>query len=138
MSGATKKPSFARVIARSVFLVYVGMLNTNYPQCGDCTFSTSLVRECTDVSYVAREGVELAIHNESVVVKEIKEVELRSRRTQFICDRNYNRIGLKPRGHVPSRLLVKTSVTQKEKRKGICIEGYPEKYHFLLFLRIQN
>ena len=82
--------------------------------------------------------MELAIHKESVVVKEIKEVELRSRRTQFICDRNYNRIGLKPRGHVPSKLLVKTSVTQKEKSKGICIEGYPEKYHFLLFLRIQN
>ena len=82
--------------------------------------------------------MELAIHKESVVVKEIEEVELRSRRTQFIYERNYNRIGLKPRGHVPSRLQVKTSVTQKEKSKGICIEGYPEKYHFLLFLRIHN
>ena len=119
MSGATKKPSFARVIARSVFLVYVGMLNTNYPQCGDCTFSTSFVRECTDVSYVAREGVELAIHNESVVVKEIKEVELRSRRTQFIYHRNYNRIGLKPRGHVPSRLRVKKLRLPLHKRRKV-------------------
>ena len=30
------------------------------------------------------------------------------------------------------------SVTQKEKSKGICIEGYPEKYNFLLLLRILN
>ena len=36
------------------------------------------------VSYVAGEGVELTIHKESVVVEEIKQVELRSRRTQFI------------------------------------------------------
>ena len=33
---------------------------------------------------------------------------------------------------------VKTSVTQKEKSKGICMEGCPRKYHFLLFLRIHN
>ena len=30
------------------------------------------------------------------------------------------------------------SVTQYEKSKGIFMEGYPEKYHFLLFLRILN
>ena len=59
------------------------------------------------VSYVAGEGVELTVHKESVVVEEIKEVELRSRRAQFIYDRNYNRIGLQPRGHAPSRLSVK-------------------------------
>ena len=29
---------------------------------------------------------------------------------------------------------VKTSTTQKEKSTGICMAGYPEKYHFLLFL----
>ena len=34
-------------------------------------------------------------------------MELRSRRAQFIYDRNYNRIGLQPRGHAPSRLQVK-------------------------------
>ena len=54
----------------------------NYPRCGDCAFSASFVKECTDVSYVA-EGVELTLHKESVVVEEIKEVELRSRREQI-------------------------------------------------------
>ena len=59
--------------------------------CGDCAFSASFVRECTDVSHVAGEGVELTVHKESVVVEEIKEVELRSRLAQFIYDRNYDR-----------------------------------------------
>ena len=53
--------------------------------------SASFVRECTDVSHVAGEGVELTVHKESAVVEEIKEVELRSRLAQFIYDRNYNR-----------------------------------------------
>ena len=57
--------------------------------CGDCAFSASFVRECTDVSYVA--GEELNVHKESIAVEEIKEVELRSRCVQFIYDRNYNR-----------------------------------------------
>ena len=35
------------------------------------------------VSYVAGEGVEFIAHEESVVVAEIKEVELRSRRAQL-------------------------------------------------------
>ena len=61
------------------------MLYMNYPRCGDCAF----VKECTDVSYVAGEGVELTAHKESVVVEEIKEVELRSRHEQFIFDRNF-------------------------------------------------
>ena len=81
MSGATRKPT---VIARYVFLVYVAMLYMNYPRCGDCAFSASFVRECTDVSHVAGEGVELTVHKESVVVEEIKEVELRSRRPHFL------------------------------------------------------
>ena len=34
-------------------------------------------------SYVAGEGVELTLHKESVVVGEIKEVELRSRRSNL-------------------------------------------------------
>ena len=79
----------------------------NYPRCGDCAFSASFVRECTDVCDVAGEGMELTVHKESVVVEEIKEVELRSRRAQFIYDRNYNRIELRRRGHAPSRLPVK-------------------------------
>ena len=40
------------------------------------------------VSYVAGEGVELTLHKESVVVEEIKEVELRSGRVRFIFGRN--------------------------------------------------
>ena len=59
--------------------------------CGDCAFSASFVRECTDVNYVAREGVELTVQKESVFVEEIKKVGLRFRRAQFIYDRNYNR-----------------------------------------------
>ena len=80
------------------------------------------------VSYVAGERVELTVHKESVVAEEIKEVELRYRRVQFIYDSNYNRIGLQPRGHEPSRLSVKKLRRQKEKSKGICMKGYPEKY----------
>ena len=78
------------------------------------------------VSYVAGEGVELIVHKESVVVEEIKEVELRSRRAQFIYYRNYGRIGLQPRGHAPGRLPVKK------------LRHLLQKYHFLLFLCIHN
>ena len=38
------------------------MLYMNYPRSGDCAFSASFVRECTDVSYVAGEGVELTLY----------------------------------------------------------------------------
>ena len=51
--------------------------------------------------------MELIVHKENVIAEEIKEVELRSRGAQFLYDRNYNRIGLQPRGHAPSRLSVK-------------------------------
>ena len=52
--------------------------------------------------------MELTVHKESVVVEEIKAVELmRSHRGQFIYDRNYNRIELQPRGNAPSGLLLK-------------------------------
>ena len=54
--------------------------------CGDCAFSASFIRECTDVSYVAGEGVELTVNRESAFVEEIKEVELRSRRAQFMTE----------------------------------------------------
>ena len=113
----------------------------NYPRCGDCAFSASFVRECTYVSYIAGEGVELTVHKEGVVVEEIKEVELRSRRAQFVCDRNYNRIWLQPQGHAPSRVPVKKLRRLLLKtRKVRTFRGrvYPEKYHFLLFLRIHN
>ena len=68
-----------------------------------------------------------ALHKGSVVVEKIKEVELRSRTVQFVHDRNYTRIGLQPRANTASRHRsgeeVKTSVTQKEKSKGISMEG---------------
>ena len=49
------------------------MLYMNYPR---CVFSASFVKECTDVSYVAGEGVGLTVHKKSVVIEEIEEVEL--------------------------------------------------------------
>ena len=78
------------------------------------------------VSYVAGEGEELIVHKESVVVEEIKEVELRSRRAQFIYYRNYSRIGLQPRAHAPGGLPVKK------------LRHLLQKYYFLLFLCIHN
>ena len=38
------------------------------------------------ISYVAGEGVEFTVNKESVFVEEIKEVELRSRRAQFMTE----------------------------------------------------
>ena len=35
--------------------------------CGDCAFSASFVREYTDISYVAGDGVELTVHKESAI-----------------------------------------------------------------------
>ena len=72
------------------------MLYMNYPRCGDWAFSASFVRKGTDDSYVAGEGVELTVHKDSVAVEKIKEVELRSRRTQFIHDRNYSSLRKQP------------------------------------------
>ena len=43
------------------------MLYMNYPRCGGFTVSASFVKECTDVSYVAGEGLGLSVHKESVV-----------------------------------------------------------------------
>ena len=85
--------------------------------------------------------LEKVLHKESVVVEEIKEVELRSRRAQFVYDRNYNRIGLQPQGHAPSRLPVKKLrrlLLKTRKVRAFRGRVYREKYHFLLFLRIHN
>ena len=73
--------------------------------------------------------MELTVHNKSVAVEEIKEVELRSRRAHFIYERNFNRIGLQPRGHAPSRLPVKTLRRLLHTRRKVKV------FHFLLFLR---
>ena len=86
LSGVTKNR--VSVISRYAFLVYVAMFYMNYPRCGDCAYShISFIRECIDardVSYVTVEGVELTVHNESVVVEKIKKVDVGSRRAQFI------------------------------------------------------
>ena len=100
-------------------IIFAAMLCMNYPRCRDCAFSASFVRECTDVSYFAGEGVELNVLRESVVVEEIKEVQLRSRRVHFIYDRNYNLIGLQPRGHTPNRLPVKKLRRLLHKRRKV-------------------
>ena len=74
-----------RVIVFHV-IICVAMLYINYPRCGDCASSASFIRECNYVSSIGlcwREGVELTVHKESVVVEEIKKVELRSRRAQI-------------------------------------------------------
>ena len=65
------------------------------------------------------EKVELPVHKESVVVEEIKEVELRSRHVQFIYDINYNRIGLQTRGHAPSRFSGKKVRRLLHKRRKV-------------------
>ena len=44
------------------------MLYMNYPRCGDCAFTASFVRERTDVSYVAGEGVEFAVYIRKVLL----------------------------------------------------------------------
>ena len=78
---------------------------------------------------------------ESVVVEEIKEVELRSRRVQFIYDRHYNQNGLQPRGYAPSRLPVKKLRCLLHKRRKVRVfvwKGIRKNIIFLLFLRIRN
>ena len=57
--------------------------------CGDCAFSASFVRECTDVSHVA--GGELTVRKESIAVEETKEVQLGSRRAKFIYDVEFDK-----------------------------------------------
>ena len=83
----------------------------------------------------------LSVHKESVVVEETKEVELRSRRAQFIYDRNYNQIGLQPRGHAPSRLPVKKLRRLLHKTRKLRLfawKGIRKNIIFLLLLRIHH
>ena len=80
--------------------------------------------------------MELILHKGSVFVEEIKEVELRSCCAQFICDTNYNRNAVMHLADFRSRS--QDVCYSKEKSKAIFTDGYREKYHFLLFLRIHN
>ena len=66
---------------------------------------------CFDVSEVTiRKGNESIVQEENCFVEEIKEVELRSRRGKFICNRTYNPVGLNKvshfsrRGRAPNRV----------------------------------
>ena len=43
----------------------------NYPQCRDCALSARFVEECSDVSYVAGERVELTVQKETIAAEEI-------------------------------------------------------------------
>ena len=62
--------------------------------------------------YVAGEGLELTVHEESVVVEKIKEVELRSRPAQlFIIEFGHS--------HAPSRLSVKKLRHLLHKRRKV-------------------
>ena len=70
-------------------------------------------------SYVAREGVELTVHKESVVVEKIKEVKLRSRRPQLFMTKIIIELGY---SHAPSRLLVKNL------RECLCKSGLVDFY----------
>ena len=60
-----------------------------------------------------RKGNESVLRKENCFVGEIKEVELRSCRGKFICNRTYNPVGLNKvshfsrRGRTPSRLPMK-------------------------------
>ena len=49
--------------------------------------------------------------------------------TEIIIELNYSHVLMHLAGYTWDE-DVKTSVTRKEKSKGICMEGYPEKYNF--------
>ena len=75
--------------------------------------------------------MELTVHKESVVVEEIKEVELGSRYVQFIYDGNDDRIRLQRRGYAPGRLPVKKLRRFLHKKREvlcICMQVYPTKH----------
>ena len=93
----------------------------------DVALSASVVLECFDGSEVTtREGNELvhSVQKENCVVEEIKEVELRPRRGEFIYKRIYNSVGLNKVSHfsrrdrAPSRLPIKKlkSLLQKTRK----------------------
>ena len=67
----------------------------------DFALSASFVLKCFDGSEVTtREGNELVVLKENCVVEEIKDVELKSRRGNFFCNRTYNFIGLNQVGQL--------------------------------------
>ena len=67
-------------------------------------------------SYVAVEGVELTVYKESVVVKKVKEVGLRSHREQLFVTEIIIELGY---SHAPSRLPVKKLRHLLHKRRKV-------------------
>ena len=67
-------------------------------------------------SCVAGEGVELTVHKGSVVVEEIKDVELRSRHAQLFMTEIMIELGY---SHAPSRLPVKKLRRLLHKRRKV-------------------
>ena len=101
-------------------MIYCAILYMNYSWRGDVALSASFaVRKFGDVTKVA---VEINVHNESVVVEKIKEVELRSRRGQFIYSQNDNPNGLHSYSrhcYAPSRLPVKKLKSLLQKKRNV-------------------
>ena len=111
-----------------------------------------------------RKGNEPIVQEENCFVEEVKEVELRSRRGKFICDRTYNPVGLNKvshfsrRGRAPSRqlksllkktrrvklfvwkgILKNTPLSSKihcyvKNRNGLCLKRYRSKCKSVRFL----
>ena len=73
------------VLYSILYCVLLLFIKVMLRRCGDCAFSASFVRESTDVSHDAGEGVELTVYKKSSVVEEIKEVELRLGSWCAIC-----------------------------------------------------
>ena len=101
-------------------MIYCAILYMNYSPRRDVALSASfVVRKFGDVTEVA---VERNVRKESVVVEKIKEVELRSRRGQFIYYRNYDRNRLHSysrRCYAPSRLPVKKLKSLLHKKRNV-------------------
>ena len=93
------------------------MLYMNYPRCGDCAFSASFVRECTDLSLLLRCWKRCGVNcNKSVVVEKIKEVERRSRRAQLFMAEIIIELGY---SHAPSKFPVKKLRRLLQKRRKV-------------------
>ena len=81
-------------------------------------------------SYVAVEGVELTVYKESVVVKKVKEVGLRSRRAQLFMTEIIIELGY---SHAPSRLPVKKLRRLLHKRRKVRVFVWIISYYSFAF-----
>ena len=107
--------------------------------------------ECFDGSEVTRKVNDSIVQKQYCVVEEIIEVELRSRRGNFVYDKTYNFVGFNKvrnfsrRGCANSRLPMKKikSLLQKTRRVRVLVwKGVRKKIHhrrlkFIVTLKIQ-